>query len=76
MYIFKYKSVDPGRVLKRVSLPPSYYCLGQRLGRRLGHRRSLLPLLPYVYIEAIEPHSIDSSHSFLTIGARTTDRQN
>ena len=42
----------------------------------LGHRRSLLPLLPYVYIEAIEPHSIDRVLiSFLTIGARTTDRQ-
>ena len=39
--------------LNRISLPPSYYCLGQRLGQRLAQRRSLLPLLPYVYIEAL-----------------------
>ena len=50
--------------LNRMSLLQSYYCLGhrpgrrlgQRLGQRFGHRSSQLPILPHVYIEAIEPH--------------------
>lgn len=57
--------------LNRMSLPPSYCCLGHRPGRqpgqrlvqRFGHRSSQLPIIPYVYREAIEPHSIrQSSH--------------
>lgn len=47
--------------LNRISLPPSYYCLGLRLGLR----RSLLPL-SYVCIEALEPHLI-RQFSFLIV---------
>ena len=62
--------------LNRMSLLPSYYCLGhrpgrrpgqrlgQRFGQRFGHRCSQLPIIPYVYREAIEPHfNRQSSHT-------------
>ena len=73
-------TLSGGVGLNRMSLLPSYYCLGHRPGRRPGlrlgqqfgqrfvHRCSQLPIVPYVYREAIEPHfNRQSSHTWSSV---------